>query len=103
MFILQLEKCRPPHCVPYRNLIICAMGPRLRKDDGEVTVARGDWNPFLHLRLGQAQLELKNEVRAAEELCRAYMGAGKEIFAKEDPKYFDFLKTKISPPSSGLW
>lgn len=60
-------------------------------------------NPFLHLRLGQAQLELNNEIRAADELCRAYMGAGKDIFEKEDPKYFNFLKTKISPPVNGVW
>ena len=43
-------------------------------------------NPFLHLRLGQAHLELNDEARAADELCRAYMGAGKEIFEKEDPR-----------------
>jgi tetratricopeptide (TPR) repeat protein len=60
-------------------------------------------NPFLHLRLGQAQLELGNEQRAADELCRAYMGAGREVFAKEDRKYFEFLKTKITPPASGEW
>jgi hypothetical protein len=60
-------------------------------------------NPFLHLRLGQAQLELGNPDRAADELCRAYMGAGKDIFEREDPKYFDFLKTKISPPAGGEW
>jgi tetratricopeptide (TPR) repeat protein len=60
-------------------------------------------NPFLHLRLGQSQLELGNDQRAADELCRAYMGAGKEIFEKEDRKYFDFLKTKILPPANGEW
>ncbi len=60
-------------------------------------------NPFIHLRLGQAQLELNNPERAADELCRAYMGAGKKIFDKEDPRYFSFLKTRISPPSNGVW
>lgn len=60
-------------------------------------------NPFLHLRLGQAQFELGEHVRAADELCRAYMGAGKQIFEAEDPKYFEFLKTRISPPSDGVW
>jgi tetratricopeptide (TPR) repeat protein len=33
-------------------------------------------NPFLHLRLGQCQFELGNLDRAADELARAYMGAG---------------------------
>ncbi|MDR3427737.1 hypothetical protein [Silvimonas sp.] len=29
---------------------------------------------------------------AADELIRAYAGAGKEIFFREDEKYLDFLK-----------
>jgi len=52
--------------------------------------ALGD--PFIHLRLGQTQLELGNEERAKDELARAYMGGGKEIFADEDPKYYQFIK-----------
>ena len=60
-------------------------------------------NPFLHLRLGQAQLELGESDRAADELCRAYMGAGRDIFEREDPKYFVFLKGKIAPPAGGEW
>jgi tetratricopeptide (TPR) repeat protein len=60
-------------------------------------------SPFLHLRLGQCQLELGSDDRAADELVRAYMGAGKEIFESEDPKYFSFLKSRISPPASGDW
>jgi tetratricopeptide (TPR) repeat protein len=60
-------------------------------------------NPFIHLRLGQCQLELGDARRAADELTRAYAVAGKEIFAAEDPKYFAFLKTKIDPPAGGTW
>lgn len=60
-------------------------------------------NPFLHLRLGQCQYELGVEDRAAEELTRAYMGAGKDIFALENPKYFEFLQTKILPPANSDW
>lgn len=55
----------------------------------------GVGNPFLHLRLGQAHLELKNEEQAADELSRAYNIEGKAIFEEEDPKYLAFLKTKI--------
>ena len=51
-------------------------------------------NPFLHLRLGQCQLELGNPDRAADELMRAYMGEGPELFADEDPKYLEFLATR---------
>ena len=50
-------------------------------------------NPFIHLRLGQTQFELGNKDRAADELMRAYMGAGAEIFAEESPKYLEFLGT----------
>lgn len=71
--------------------------------ENAMTTPGGLGNPFLHLRLGQCQLELGLDDRAAEELTRAYMGAGKEIFALEDPKYFAFLQTKILPPASGHW
>jgi len=57
-------------------------------------------NPFLHLRLGQCQLELGDLDRAADELARAYMGAGAEIFEGAE-KYFAFLKTRLKPPLRG--
>lgn len=60
-------------------------------------------NPYFHFRLGKSQLELGNIERAADELARAYMGAGKEIFESDHPKYFEFLKTKLEPPASGEW
>lgn len=58
-------------------------------------------NPFLHLRLGQCCFELGELDRAADELTRALMGAGEEIFAAEDPKYFALLKTRLKPPPGG--
>ena len=57
--------------------------------------------PFIHLRLGQTQLEMGAEDRAADELARAFMGAGTEVFEHEDPKYLAFLKTKLEPPPGG--
>lgn len=57
-------------------------------------------NPFLHLRLGQCQFELGEIKRAADELARAYMGGGAELFAGEE-KYFEFLKTKLKAPPNG--
>jgi len=51
-------------------------------------------NPFLHLRLGQCQLEVGNLDRAADELMRAYMGAGADIFEDQDPKYIRFLQSR---------
>lgn len=53
-------------------------------------------NPFIHLRLGQCQFEIGNLDRAADELTRAYALSGEELFANEDSKYLNFLKTKIS-------
>lgn len=57
-------------------------------------------NPFLHLRLGQCQFELGDLDRAADELARAYMGAGEEIF-DDAAEYFAFLKTRLQPPPGG--
>lgn len=51
-------------------------------------------NPFIHLRLGQVLFEAGELDLAANELIRAYMGAGEEIFLKDDPKYLAFLKTR---------
>jgi tetratricopeptide (TPR) repeat protein len=51
-------------------------------------------NPFLHLRLGQCQFELGELDRAADELMRAYMGAGADLFEDQDPRYIAFLRTR---------
>ncbi|MEN1958552.1 tetratricopeptide repeat protein [Luteimonas sp. MJ204] len=51
-------------------------------------------NPFLHLRLGQCQLELGDQERAADELARAYL-VDPEVFDDEDPKYLAFLRTRL--------
>lgn len=51
-------------------------------------------NPFMHLRLGQILYKVNELERAADELMRAYMGAGPKIFGAEDPKYLTFLKSK---------
>lgn len=52
-------------------------------------------NPFMHLRLGQVQFELGDMTRASDELARAYMGGGQEIFQHEDPKYFVLVKASL--------
>lgn len=51
-------------------------------------------NPFIHFRLGQCRFELGEFDRAADELMRAYMGAGRKIFDQHDPKYARFLATR---------
>jgi tetratricopeptide (TPR) repeat protein len=63
----------------------------------------GFGNPFVHLRLGQCQLEGGAEDAAAEHLTRAYSLAGAELLEGESAKYFEFLKTRIAPPAGGVW
>ena len=60
-----------------------------------VQCPEGLGNPFIHLRLGQTCFELGKLDKAADELTRAYMGAGLDIFREDDPKYFDYLQTRI--------
>lgn len=52
-------------------------------------------NPLLHLRLGQAYFEKDQLDSAANELVRAYMHEGEEIFSDEDEKYLTFLFSRI--------
>lgn len=52
-------------------------------------------NGFIHLRLGQTLFELEQPDRAADELARAYMADGQDLFASQDPKYFTFIKTRM--------
>ena len=55
-------------------------------------------NPWAHLRLGQVRYELNEKDRAADELARAYMGGGREIFEGQDPKYFALVEEVLDPP-----
>ncbi len=55
-------------------------------------------NPFIHLRLGECYYELGDRAKAEDELTRAYMAGGKELFGKEDPKYFDLVSRVLKPP-----
>jgi len=61
----------------------------------------GVGNPFIHLRLGEIQYELGNQILAADELARAYMAAGKDIFTGEPEKYFNLVKRKLKMPDGG--
>lgn len=51
-------------------------------------------NPFLHLRYGQVLFDTGDMDKAADELMRAYMGKGEDVFEREDPRYLDFLRTR---------
>jgi tetratricopeptide (TPR) repeat protein len=52
-------------------------------------------NAFIHLRRGQLLFdEGENLDAAADELMRAYMAGGPELFGAEAPKYLEFLGTR---------
>lgn len=52
-------------------------------------------NPFIHLRRGQVLFEQGEKNDALQELLRAYMGGGIEMFSEDDQKHLLFLKSKI--------
>lgn len=56
-------------------------------------------NVFIHLRLGESYYELGDEKRAADNLTRAYMAGGREVFGEEKPKYFALLEKILKPPT----
>jgi tetratricopeptide (TPR) repeat protein len=64
-----------------------------------VQLPGGLGNPFVHLRLGELQYEAGNMDRAADELARAYMAAGRDAFEQEDPKYFALVEKVLKPPN----
>lgn len=59
-----------------------------------LTCPGGSGNPFIHMRLGQLAYDAGDLDAAADELMRAYMGAGDEIFENEDRRYLTFLGTR---------
>ena len=54
-------------------------------------------NPFLHLRRGQVLFDMGRKQSAGDELARAYMAEGDQIFESEDPKYLTFLRSILRP------
>ena len=65
---------------------------------GALLCPEGSDSAFIHLRLGQVELERHNTDRAKDELARAYMLGGDEVFAGEDPKYWRFIREVLRPP-----
>ena len=59
-----------------------------------MTCPRAIGNPFLHMRYGQVLFDAGELDAASDELMRAYMGAGKDIFSAEDSKYLTFLGSR---------
>jgi tetratricopeptide (TPR) repeat protein len=55
----------------------------------------GETNSFILLRLGQSLFELGELDAAANALEIAFRENGEGLFADEDPKYLNFVKTQI--------
>jgi tetratricopeptide (TPR) repeat protein len=55
----------------------------------------GAGNPFVHMRLGECALELHDIKYARDELMRAFMLGGTELFDEEDPKYLNTIEDLI--------
>ena len=58
-------------------------------------------NPFVHLRRGQTLFQLGNQEESANELLRALLIAGAEIFDAEPDIYWEFI-TAVAKPPEGL-
>ncbi|MBW3510634.1 hypothetical protein [Janthinobacterium sp. NKUCC06_STL] len=54
----------------------------------------GQENPFVHYRLAQTELALKNEEAGIAELLKAYMLDGEEIFTEEEDGYIFLQKLR---------
>lgn len=57
-----------------------------------VQCPNGLGNPYIHLRIGQTQFETGNLEGAKDNLTRAFMGGGLDIFKQQDQKYITFLR-----------
>lgn len=58
-------------------------------------------NPFVRLRLGQCLFELGETRKAANWLAGAFLTEGVKLFAEDDPKYLEFMKSQLEPPPGG--
>jgi hypothetical protein len=58
-------------------------------------------NPFLRLRLGQVLYELGDKREAANWLAPAYRSEGRALFQDVDPKYLEFVLSRLDPPPGG--
>jgi tetratricopeptide (TPR) repeat protein len=58
-------------------------------------------NPYLRMRLGQCLYEMGETKEAANWLAGAYLLEGVALFAHDDSKYLEFIKSQLEPPPGG--
>ncbi|HEU0053187.1 MAG TPA: tetratricopeptide repeat protein [Longimicrobium sp.] len=66
--------------------------------DDAIVFVGGFGNAFVHLRRGQTMYELGDYGEAANELLRALLLGGAELFADDSRKYWDFITSRARPP-----
>jgi tetratricopeptide (TPR) repeat protein len=66
---------------------------------GAALLGGGLGNPFAHLRRGQTLYELGRHDAAANELLRALLLGGSDIFADEPPEYWEFITSRVRTPA----
>ena len=52
-------------------------------------------NPFIYVRIGECFYEKGNFIKAKENLLRAYMLDGEDVFSDADPKYLKYIEQII--------
>jgi tetratricopeptide (TPR) repeat protein len=57
-------------------------------------------NPLIWLRRGQVYFELGDTHLADDCLASAYMLGGDKVFEHEDPKYAEYIHTKLEKPEN---
>jgi tetratricopeptide (TPR) repeat protein len=55
-------------------------------------------NAFVHMRRGQVLFELGDRKEAANELLRALLLGGEQVFETKEPKYLELVKSVAAPP-----
>lgn len=71
-----------------------AVSDALRRFQVAARCADGATNPFVLFSIGACEVDLGHEDAAVDPLLRAYMLEGDELFADQDPRYFDLLRRR---------
>jgi hypothetical protein len=58
-------------------------------------------NAFLHLRRGQCLMELGHGADALDALARAFVGGGRALFAREEPRWLEAIADLAALPRPG--
>tara|TARA_R110002051_G_scaffold13808_1_gene45541 strand:+ start:3368 stop:3937 length:570 start_codon:yes stop_codon:yes gene_type:complete len=60
-------------------------------------------NPFIHLRMGQLNYLVQNKDKTLDELSRALIMGGEEVYEHEDPRFLEMVKNVLKEPNDCSW